>query len=285
MMSRREVIVKAAAGMGAAGYLSSLSPELRANPLGLPIGCQTSPVRTLIEEDFPGTIKQLAAAGFQQIELCSPVGYAKSGFAGVAKYKGAELRKLLEDIGVKCESSHFSMEELRKDLSGRIEWAKDVGLKQMFVPSLGGPHHPAMDDVKRAADEFNKMGEQTGKANVQLGLHNEEFELTTVDGKRTYDILIGLLDPNLIKFQFQLSTISRGYDAAEYFTNYPGRFISMHLQDWSAADKKTVAIGQGDLNWNKIFNAAKIGGVQSYFVELNLDAMKASVPYLQKLQV
>jgi sugar phosphate isomerase/epimerase len=285
VMSRREVIVKAAAGMGAAGYLSSLSPELRANPLGLPIGCQTSPVRTLIEEDFPGTIKQLAAAGFQQIELCSPVGYAKSGFAGVAKYKGAELRKLLEDIGVKCESSHFSMEELRKDLSGRIEWAKDVGLKQMFVPSLGGPHHPAMDDVKRAADEFNKMGEQTGKANVQLGLHNEEFELTTVDGKRTYDILIGLLDPNLIKFQFQLSTISRGYDAAEYFTNYPGRFISMHLQDWSAADKKTVAIGQGDLNWNKIFNAAKIGGVQSYFVELNLDAMKASVPYLQKLQV
>src|SRR5947208_12334174 len=118
-----------------AALLSAGARGLLANPLGMPIGCQTYPVRTLIGQDFPGAIKQLVDAGFQTIELCSPVGYASSGFGVLAKYKGAELRKLLGDLGVKCESCHFDMKELREDQAGRIAWAKDMGLTQMIVPT------------------------------------------------------------------------------------------------------------------------------------------------------
>jgi sugar phosphate isomerase/epimerase len=281
LVSRRQFFQNTAA-------LAALSAGARrgmANPLGMPIGCQTYPVRKMIATDFPGTIKQLVAAGFETIELCSPVGYADSGFAGLAKYKGAELQKMLGDLGVKCISSHFDIGELRKDQPGRIAWAKEVGLTQMLVPSLDGPKHPTMDDVKRAADEYNKMGEKAAAAGIQQGLHNEDFELTTVDGKRTYDLLFQLLDPKLVKFQFQVSTISRGYDAAEYFTEYPGRFISMHVQGWNASARKIAAVGQDSLDWKKIFTAAKTGGIQNYFVEMNLDLMKASVPYLRSLQV
>jgi hypothetical protein len=128
------------------------------------------------------------------------------------------------------------------------------------------------------------MGEQAAKAGIQQGLHNENFELTVVDGQRTYDLLLDLLDPKLVKFQFQVSTISRGYDAAEYFMKYPGRFISMHVQDWSSETKKTMAVGQGTLDWKKIFTAAKTGGVKNSFVEMSLDLMKAGVPYLRDLQ-
>jgi sugar phosphate isomerase/epimerase len=280
-ISRREFFRRATAGAAVAGLL----PELCAGPLGMPIGCQTYPVRAMIGQDFPGTIKQLADAGFQRIELCSPAGYASSGFGAIAKYKGAELRKILGDMGVKCESSHFSMKELRDNLAERIAWAKDVGLTQILVASLGGPRNPTMDDVKRAADEYNKFGEESAKAGIVQGLHNENFELSEVDGKRTYDILFDLLDPKLVKFQFQVSTISRGYDAAEYFMKYPGRFISMHVQDWSAETKQTMAVGQGTLDWKKIFTAAKTGGIKNYFVEMNLDLMKASVPYLRDLKV
>jgi len=284
-ISRRDFLKSAAARTAAAGFLSTGVLDLRANPLGLPIGCQTWPVRKMIEQDFPGTIKQLAGAGFQMIELCSPVGYADNGFAGLATYKGAELRKILGDAGVGCVSSHFGIDELRKDQQAAIAWAKDVGLTQMLVPSLDGPEKPTMDDVKRAADEYNKMGEQAAKAGIQQGLHNENFELSTVDGKRTYDVLFELLDPKLVKFQFQVSTISRGYDAAEYFTKYPGRFISMHVQGWSAQTKKIMPVGQDSLDWKKIFTAAKTGGIKNYFVEMDLEMMKASVPYLRNLQV
>jgi sugar phosphate isomerase/epimerase len=283
--SRRDFLKSAATYTAAAGFLTSGAFRLRANPLGMPLGCQTWPVRDMIAKDFPGTIKQLADVGFQMIELCSPIGYADSGFAGLAKYKGSELRKILSDAGVGCVSSHFGIDELRKDQQRAIDWAKDVGLTQMLVPSLDGPERPTMDDVKRAADEYNKMGEQSAKAGIQQGLHNENFELSMIDGKRTYDVLFGLLDPKLVKFQFQVSTISRGYDAAEYFTKYPGRFISMHVQGWSAETKKIVPVGQGSLDWKKIFTAAKIGGIKNYFVEMDLPMMKASVPYLRSLQV
>src|SRR6266511_1174047 len=112
-ISRRDFCKSAGMQAAAAGFLLSGALELRANPLGMPIGCQTWPVRDMIAKDFPGTIKQLAAAGFQTIELCSPVGYADSGFAGLAKYSGTELRKILSDAGVTCESSHFGIQELR----------------------------------------------------------------------------------------------------------------------------------------------------------------------------
>ena len=283
-ISRRE-FCRIAATQAAAVTVFSSALSLRANPLGMPIGCQTWPVRDMIAKDFPGTIKQLSDAGFRSIELCSPVGYADNGFGGLAKYKGVELRRILEDNGVTCISSQFGIEELRANQDDRIAWAKDVGLSQMLVPSLDGPEHPTMDDVKRAADEYNKMAENAAKADIQQGLHNENFELSTVDGKRTYDVLFDLLDPKLVKFQFQVSTISRGYDAAEYFSKYPGRFISMHVQGWSAETKKIAAVGKDTLDWKKIFTAAKIGGIKNYFVEMNLDLMKASVPYLRNLQV
>src|SRR5712672_4650943 len=123
----RRTFLNAGATATAASFLAAAGAlRLRGNPLGMPIGCQTWPVRGMIAKDFPGTIKQLAQAGFQTIELCSPVGYADSGFAGLAKYSGTELRRILSDAGVTCTSSHFGIKELRNDQDGRIAWAKDA---------------------------------------------------------------------------------------------------------------------------------------------------------------
>ncbi|PYV52933.1 MAG: xylose isomerase [Acidobacteria bacterium] len=277
-ISRRD-FVKTTATAAATGLMLATGLDLQANPLGLPIGCQTWPVRDMIGKDFPGTIKTLT------VELCSPVGYDDSGFAALAKYKGSELKEILNDAAITCFSSHFTIEELRKDQEDRIAWAKDIGLTQMLVPTLNGPKNPTLDDVKRSADEYNKICEKAAQAGIQQGLHNEDFELSKVDGQRTYDLLFGLLDPKLVKFQFQVSTISEGYDAAQYFMKYPGRFISMHVQGWDSNTREIVAVGQGTLDWKKIFTAAKTGGVKNYFVEMNLEKMRASVPYLRKLQV
>jgi len=75
-------------------------PDFTRNPLGLPIGCQTYPVRDRIEKDFASTLKELANAGFQKIELCSPVGYADFSFSGLARYKPADLKRIWTDPGL-----------------------------------------------------------------------------------------------------------------------------------------------------------------------------------------
>jgi sugar phosphate isomerase/epimerase len=172
IVSRRE-FSKIARNAAAFGLWAGSAVELGANPLDLPLGCQTYPVRKMIAHDFPGTLKQLSGAGFQVIELCSPVGYADSGFGVLAQYKPPELRSILRDANLQCVSSHFSIDELRKDMPGRIEWAQALGLTQMLVPSLDGPKNPTSDDVKSAADEYNKLAEQSAKAGIQQGLHND----------------------------------------------------------------------------------------------------------------
>src|SRR3954454_17684625 len=114
-VSRREFCKAATTSAAAVSLLSAGVLKMHANPLGLPIGCQTWPVRQMIAKDFPGTLKQLAATGFKSIEMCSPAGYADSGFGGLTKYSGGDLRKIIEDAGLTCVSSHFSMDELRKN--------------------------------------------------------------------------------------------------------------------------------------------------------------------------
>ena len=110
---------------------------------------------------------------------------------------------------------------------------------------------------------------------------------------RTYDMLMGLLDPTLVKFQFQMSTISQGLVAHEYFTKYPGRFFSMHLQDVDlnatpppgGTGGVQVAIGTGSIDWVKTFTTAKAGGVKNYFVEQNMELTRASVAALKAMTV
>jgi sugar phosphate isomerase/epimerase len=155
-----------------------------------------------------------------------------------------------------------------------------------------------MDQVRRAADEYNAIAAVAAKAGIQQGLHNEGFEVSMVDGKRTYDLLFDLLDPKLVKFQFQMSTINNGLVAADYFTRYPGRFISMHIQDVDMnapipppdasgriRGRGQVAVGKGSIDWVETFTAAKVGGVKNYFVEQNMELTKESVAALKAMNV
>jgi sugar phosphate isomerase/epimerase len=300
-MSRREFFRKTGADAALVGLLAAGSAALRANPLGLPIGSQTYPHRALIKDgNFAGLVAILAGLGIKTLELCSPLGYTE--FASLSDAR--MVKEILGDHGVTCESAHFSMKELREKQAASIEWAKEVGITQMITATLGGGNAPTLDDVKKAADEYNRIATVAAAAGIQQGLHNEGFESSEVDGKRTYDILFELLDPTLVKFQFQMSTISRGFVAHEYFAKYPGRFISMHLQDVdlsappppppegqpartavSRGRGVQTALGKGSIDWPRTFQAAKIAGVKNYFVEQNMDLTKESVAYLKTLTV
>jgi|KBSMisStaDraftv2_1062788.scaffolds.fasta_scaffold49764_2 sugar phosphate isomerase/epimerase len=290
-LSRRSFLRSAGIGAAVAGLASADLMTLHANPQGLPIGSQTWPHRALIKAGrFAELAATLAGLGVGAVEMCSPIDY--EDFAPLRD--GTQVKKILADHGLACVSGHFGMKELRTRQAESIAWAHDVGITQMITATLSGPEHPTMDDVKRAADEYNKIAAAAAKAGIQQGLHNEDFECSSVDGRRTYDLLFELLDPALVKFQFQMSTISLGFVAADYFTKYPGRFFSMHVQDvdlkataakGDASRPVQVPVGKGSIDWVKTFQAAKVGGVKNYFVEQNMDLTKESVAFLKTLQV
>jgi sugar phosphate isomerase/epimerase len=283
-MTRRQFIKQAGADVAVAGFLAANAMTVNANPLGLPIGSQTWPHRQMIKDgNLAGLAATLSGLGVSMVEMCSPLDYEE--FRSLTD--GKQVKKVLADHGLGCISAHFGMNELRKRQSESLAWAQDVGITQIITATLGAGNNPTMDDVKKAADEYNKIAAVTAKAGLQQGLHNEGFELSDVGGRRTYDILFELLDPSLVKFQFQMSTITKGFVAAEYFTKYAGRFFSMHVQDvdMKANPPAQTSVGKGSIDWMKTFQAAKVGGVKNYFVEQNMELTKASVAYLKTLTV
>jgi sugar phosphate isomerase/epimerase len=288
-MTRRHFLQQAAT----AAVALTTAPSLLADPLGLPIGCQTYPVRASINPDFAGTMKGLSAAGFQTIELCSPFGYKE--FSSLAQYKPQDLRRMLHDFGLTCISAHFDTDELFNHAEERIAWAKELGLTQMATASLGfgtlpKDAPPTVDDVNRITGLFNTFAAKVQDAGMVAVLHNEGFETTSIDGKRVYDMEIERLDPKAVKLQFQVSTMQNGFDPVDYFARYPRRYISMHCQDWvmtPGGKAKQVPLGKGVVDWKKVFTAAKNARIENYFVELEQDPalMAQSVPYLKSLQV
>jgi sugar phosphate isomerase/epimerase len=274
-------------GTTAAAAAAVAVPQGRAKPLGLPIGSQTYPHRQRIKDgDFTGLCKDMVALGVTSLELCSP-GYGE--FASLADAK--QTAKVMKDNGIQCPSAHFTLNELRNKQQESIEWAHAIGMTQMGTASLNGRVEngaTTMDVVKRLADEYNKIGETASKAGIQQFLHDERFEMAKVDGRVVYEVLLELLDPKLVKMQFQMSAMPAVGDVVGYFQKYPGRFVSMHLQGVPAAPPSGgrtpgVAVGKDGLDWAKIFTTAKTGGVKNYFVEQSWDLTVQSVEFLKTL--
>ncbi len=281
-LTRRSFISHSAALAGAAfltpsTLLGNIFPVIKG-----PIGFQSWIVRKSIEQDFADTLKKMAGLGYNSIEMCSPQGYAKMGFGPLENLKASELKKVISDHGFTCISCHYGFSELKKHAEERIAYAKELGLEQMIVSTFGLPKDATLGDWKTAANDLNKIAEQSKKAGIQMGFHNHNNEFEKLEGKLIYDELLNEFDPDLVKMQFQLWVISIGYKAADYFKKYPGRFISVHLYDWSGKGDERVPLGQGKVDWKEFFKAAKTGGVKNYFVEMD-EGLKESAEFLKKV--
>ncbi|PGH40820.1 MAG: xylose isomerase [Candidatus Nephrothrix sp. EaCA] len=284
-INRRSFIAQSTMGMGALALSQwPLAAEADDAKNKQPLGFQTYPFREAISKDFSGTLKKVAAMGYQVVEMCYPSGYAKAGFGNLVNVKASEILRIIKDAGLSCPSCHFPMQDLTGDKFAKsMEFAHQLKLKQIVCPGLDTPGK-SIADYKEASSRLNKIAERIKKEGMTTGLHNHTGEFATLDGELIYDAIMEELDGNLVKMQFQTEVIFLGYKASDYFKKYPGRFISAHLSDWNA-DKQSVPIGKGLIDWKEFFETAKIGGVKHFFVEIEVkqEHFKESTEYLRGL--
>lgn len=280
--TRRNFIKRTGAAFGGAALLGNLPLTALAADKSAPdeFGFQVWTIRQQLFENFPATLKKMAAMGYKQVEMCSPLGYSSSGFDVLNDMSDKEMRKIVEECGLVCNSSHFNMGELRDHLENRIEWAKGLGMKQMVCSSFWVPEDGSIDQYRKAADELNGIGEKTKNAGIQMVFHNHHKEFQKRGDELIYDALLDELDPDLVKMQFQVAVVDIGYKAADYFRQHPGRFISAHLADYSMAKEAQVPVGQGIVDWKDFFEAAEVGGVKNFFVEMATETFAPSAEYL-----
>jgi sugar phosphate isomerase/epimerase len=283
--TRRDFIKTSGLALGSAALISQMPLGIMgcAAPAKKDFGFQVWTIKDKLIPNFAATLKEMAVMGYTQVEMCSPLGYTSSGFGPLNTMTGAEMKKIIDDSGLTCVSSHYGMGELRESLDNRIEWATQLGMKQMVASSFWLPKDASVDDYRKACEELNAIGEKTKTAGIQMVFHNHHMEFEKRGEELIYEEMMKVLNPDLVKMQFQVAVVNIGYKAADYFRKYPGRFLSAHLADWSKAKDAQVPIGQGDVDWKDFFEAAKVGGVQNFFVEMDPETFKPSADYLLSL--
>lgn len=291
MTSRRNFLASAA--LLSAGAL--VAPSLLAAPKKQYIGLQLYTVRDAMAKDPAGTLAQLAKIGYNSVEGATYTGSQK--FYGMTP---KEFAALLKQNGMIMPSSHYRLGEEQMNGAPAMgtmlhEWDRAVddaaaaGVKYMVCAYLSEAERGNLDHYKYVADQLNKAGERCQKAGLQLCYHNHDFEFAAQDGKLPYDLLMAT-DPKLVKMELDLYWVAKaGQDHLALFKQHPGRFPLWHVKDMDKTPKKFFTeVGNGSIDFKKIFAHANEAGLKYFFVEQDstpgspFDSVTQSIAYIKK---
>jgi sugar phosphate isomerase/epimerase len=228
----------------------------------IPVGLELYSVRDQLKEDLIATVRSVAKMGYEDVEFYSPY------FDWTAEY-ARQVRKLLDDVGVRCLSTHNDAHAFnRENLSRAIELNQILGSRFIVMASAGSVHGP--DGWKKVAEQLNQAADKLKPLRMRTGFHNHDTEFRVVDGQRPIELLAANTVEE-VALQLDVGTcLEAGYDPVAWIEKNPGRIRSMHCKDWSPDPAKgyTVLFGEGIAPWKKIFDAAeKTGGIEFYLME------------------
>jgi sugar phosphate isomerase/epimerase len=262
MISSRRSFLKASGALAAAACVGS--ERLMAASLHMPIGLQLYSVRNLLPKDFEGTLHQLAAAGYKEVEA-----------AGYFDKTAADFGNALNKAGLKCVSTHHQLVQLKTQFDQLIQYGQALGLEYIICSWAGVHRDPTrkgdlnLDDWRYVADQFNAIGEKVKAAGMTFGYHNHTVEFGTENGVVFFDELLKRTDPNLVKFEMDCGwVVGGGHNPVEYLSKFPERFPLLHVKDMvKGPDGKlrNVVMGKGFIDYKPIFRAAT--GLKHYFIE------------------
>ncbi|HYE73942.1 MAG TPA: sugar phosphate isomerase/epimerase family protein [Blastocatellia bacterium] len=231
----------------------------------LPIGIELYAVRDQLMKDPMGTVRAVAKMGYEVVEFYSP-------YMQWTPDQAREMRKLLDELKIKCLSTHNSANVFTpENLPKAIELNQIIGSKTIVMASAG--RVDGLDGWKGVADKLTMAQEKLKPLGMRAGFHNHKVEFVAIDGKRPMDILAANT-PKDVTLQFDIGTcLEAGQDPIAWINANPGRIRSLHLKDWApgeAKDEKSyrVLFGEGVAPWKKIFDAAEAkGGAEYYLME------------------
>lgn len=226
------------------------------------MGLELYSVREELKQDLMGTVRDVAKMGYEVVEFYAPYFQWKDAYA-------KDVRKLLDDLGVRCLSTHNDSQSFTpENLPRAIELNQIVGSKFIVMASAGKVQ--GLDGWKTVAERLNQAAAKLKPLGLRTGYHNHMAEFQPVDGRRPIEVIAENTGKEVV-LQFDVGTcIEAGSDPVAWIDKNPGRIVSMHCKDWSPEPGKgyKVLFGEGVAPWKKIFEAAETaGGIEYYLVE------------------
>jgi sugar phosphate isomerase/epimerase len=228
----------------------------------VPVGLELYSVRDSLKQDPEGTIRAVAQMGYQGVEFYAP-------YFDWTEAQTKQMRKLLDDLGIRCFSTHNSEAYLS---SPNIARARDLNLilGSKYIVQASTTPKGRLDEWKAVADLLNSAAEQLEPAGLKAGYHNHTAEFTPIEGQRPIELLARNTKSSIM-LQLDLGTcLEAGAGPVAWIRANPGRVRSIHCKDWSPDTAKgyKVLFGEGVADWKSIFAAAEsAGGVEYYLVE------------------
>src|SRR5437762_10058745 len=228
----------------------------------IPVGLELYSVRKELQREPQATVRAVAKMGYQCVEFYAP-------YFEWSEDETRQMRKLLDDLGIRCFSTHNDSSSMSAD---NIARARDknliLGCKYMVMAS--SKPGPGLDGWKAVADALNSADEQLEKSGLHAGYHNHEPEVTQADVGRPIEVLAKNTKPSIM-LQLDVGTcLKAGSDPVAWIRGNPGRIRSLHCKDWSPDPAKgySVLFGEGKADWKNIFAAAEsVGGAEYYLIE------------------
>ena len=241
---------------------SALAGEAKLRRRHVPVGLELYSVRDELAKDLMGTVRSVAKLGYEVVEFYSPYAQWTPAYA-------QDVRKLLDELNVKCLSTHNNRSGLEGDgLKKSIELNQILGSKTIVMASAGRTE--TRDDWKRVAETLTVASQTLKPLKMRAGYHNHQLEFTEKDGFRPMPFLAAET-PKEVTLQFDVGTCMEvGYDPIAWINANPGRIRSLHLKDWGAGPDKgfKVLFGEGDTPWKKLLDAALgRGGTEYVLIE------------------
>ncbi|TRO67140.1 sugar phosphate isomerase/epimerase family protein [Christiangramia sabulilitoris] len=267
MIKRRTFIKQTGLALAASATLPGMLYSCESSQA---LGLQLYSLRNTIGNDVRGTLKEIARIGFKEVET---YGYSPDNqFWG---FTVPEFYQLLKTNGLTSPSGHYgvdtylSKEGTRNDFTKTLEVAKGLDQKYVVIPYISDPLRTSLDDYKRMADKLNEAGQMCAEAGLKLGYHNHAFEFDDFNGKNGYEVFLENTEKDLVYFEMDIYWVVRaGKDPAELIRKYPGRFPLWHVKDMSRSNNdKNTEIGNGTIDFAKIFDLAKEAGGKHFIVE------------------
>lgn len=228
----------------------------------IPVGLELYSVRDELAKDLPATVRAVAKMGYEVVEFFSPY------YNWTPEY-AKEVRKLLDDLGIRCPSTHNGANAFTPEgIDKAIELNRILGAKYIVMASAG--RVTGIDGWKGVAERLTAAAEKLRPLGLRAGFHNHKTEFIAIDGKRPMEVLAEGT-PKDVSLQLDVGTcMDAGVDPVAWIKANPGRINSLHLKDWGAGEDKgyRVLFNEGDTPWKKIFEAAEsTGGVEYYLIE------------------
>jgi sugar phosphate isomerase/epimerase len=231
-----------------------------------PVGLELYSVRGELKRDPQTTLRAVAGMGYQCVEFYAP-------YFDWTESQAKETRKLLDDLGIRCYSTHNDSSFFNKE---KLQKARDFNLilGSNYMVMASSQPKPGVDGWKAVAETLNFAAEQLESTGLKAGYHNHQLEFTPAADlplkARPIEIIAKNTKPTIM-LQLDVGTcVEAGSDPVAWIRANPGRIRSLHCKDWSPDPAKGYAVlfGEGVADWKNIFAAAEsVGGVEYYLVE------------------